>query len=79
MKSIQGLFFIGQLRKNTLKVFLLTMLFTAAGMGLRYILKFGEVSNTVNFTIGSVVTLVFILPTFVTLVYWMYLMFNPRK
>lgn len=49
--------------------FLLTLFFTAIGMGLRYILEFGEVSNTVNFTDINILVFLIAIPLFVMLAY----------
>lgn len=69
--GIIGLFFVGLLRKKSIKVYLLTLLFTAIGMVLRYLLEFGEVSNTVNFTIHNILLSLFAIPLFVTFIYWL--------
>lgn len=59
----------GLLRKKAWIVFFLALLFTATGMGLRYMLEYGEVSNTVNFTISNIFIFLFVIPLFVTLGY----------
>lgn len=59
----------GLLRKKAFIVFLLTLIFTAIGMGFRYILEYGEVSNTVNFTISNILIFLFVIPLLVTLGY----------
>lgn len=38
------------------KVYITTFLLTAIGMGCRYLLEFGEVSNTYNFTLFNIVS-----------------------
>lgn len=46
-----ALFFTALLpHKGVVKVFLITLPLTALGLGCRYLLEFGEVSNTMNFT-----------------------------
>lgn len=67
---IIGLLFVGLCKKSHFKVFILTLIFTVLGMVLRYILEFGEVSNTLNFTTNNVLITVLVVPLFVTLVYW---------
>ena len=45
------------------------MLFTALGMVCRYLLEFGEVSNTYNFTLVNIVVYLFAAPVVTLLVY----------
>ena len=59
----------GLMRAKPIKVFLLTLFFTAIGMGLRYVLEFGEVSNTVNFTGINILVFLITIPLFVMLAY----------
>lgn len=51
-------------------VLLLCLVFTVAGMGLRYLLEYGEVSNIRNFTVINIVEFIVIVPVYCTLVYW---------
>ena len=45
------------------------VLFTIIGMGCRYFLEFGEVSNTYNFTLFNIVVYLLIVPVFTLLAY----------
>lgn len=64
-----GVFYVGLLRKGVGKVALLTLLFTAAGMGARYLLEYGEVSNTTNFTPLNIALYLVLAPVIVTAVF----------
>lgn len=44
------------------KVYITTFLLTAVGMGCRYLLEFGEVSNTYNFTLFNIVSYLALIP-----------------
>lgn len=44
------------------KVYITTFLITAIGMGCRYLLEFGEVSNTYNFTLFNIVSYLALIP-----------------
>lgn len=44
------------------KVYITTFLLTAIGMGCRYLLEFGEVSNTYNFTLFNIVSYLALIP-----------------
>lgn len=44
------------------KVYITTFLLTAIGMGWRYLLEFGEVSNTYNFTLFNIVSYLALIP-----------------
>lgn len=44
------------------KVYITTFLPTAIGMGCRYLLEFGEVSNTYNFTLFNIVSYLALIP-----------------
>lgn len=50
-------------------IYIITFLFTAAGMGCRYLLEFGEVSNTYNFTWFNIISYLVIIPTGTTITY----------
>lgn len=43
-------------------VYIVTLFLTIAGMGCRYLLEFGEVSNTYNFTLFNIVSYLAIIP-----------------
>ena len=45
------------------------LLFTGIGMLCRYIMEFGEVSNTYHFTIFNIVVYLFVIPVYTLLVY----------
>mgnify|MGYP000927924722 CR=1 FL=1 len=51
-------------------VFWLSLAFTVIGMGLRYLLEYGEVSNTMNFTMVNVVLFIAVIPVYCMTVYW---------
>lgn len=60
-------------------VYLLMLLFTAVGMGCRYLLEFGEVSNTYNFTLINVISYLVIIPLGTTIAYqWIVRMLKRR-
>ncbi len=44
------------------KVYITTFLLTAVGMGCRYLLEFGEVSNIYNFTLFNIVSYLALIP-----------------
>lgn len=44
------------------KVYITTFLLAAIGMGCRYLLEFGEVSNTYNFTLFNIVSYLALIP-----------------
>ena len=44
------------------KVYITTFLLSAIGMGCRYLLEFGEVSNTYNFTLFNIVSYLALIP-----------------
>lgn len=51
------------------KVYITTFLLTAIGMGCRYLLEFGEVSNTYNFTLFNIVSYLALIPAGTAAVY----------
>lgn len=57
-------------KRGVLKVFSLTLLCTLAGMICRYLIEFGEVSNTVNFTSANILIYLSSVPIMVTAVFW---------
>lgn len=50
-------------------VYIVTFLLTMAGMGCRYLLEFGEVSNTYNFTLFNIISYLIIIPIGTTIAY----------
>ena len=50
-------------------VYIVTFLLTAIGMGCRYFLEFGEVSNTYNFTLLNIISYLVIVPIGTTVAY----------
>lgn len=58
-------------------VFLFVMVSDAIGMGSRYILEYGEVSNEINFTLSSTLGYLLIIPLITTLIYL--LMYSSKK
>lgn len=66
-----GMCFAGLLEKSkSLIVLALSLLFTIIGLGLRYLLEYGEVSNTINFIPVNIALFVIIVPIYCTVVYW---------
>ena len=55
--------------KKEKRVYLLSVILTIAGLLCRYLLEYGEVSNTYNFTVGNVLTYICIMPAFAVLAY----------
>lgn len=51
-------------------VYSISLLFTTVGMILRYIIEYGEYSNTINFTQINIIMYLGIIPVFCTLIYW---------
>ncbi|WP_312653701.1 hypothetical protein [Proteiniclasticum sp.] len=52
-------------------VYISSLLLTMLGMVLRYLLEYGEVSNTMNFILLNIILYLSIVPIFMTLVYHM--------
>lgn len=50
-------------------VYLLSVILTIAGLLCRYLLEYGEESNTYNFMVGNVLTYICIMPAFAVLAY----------
>ncbi|WP_417127144.1 hypothetical protein [Paraprevotella clara] len=50
-------------------VYIVTFLLTVVGMVCRYLLEFGEVSNTYNFTLFNIISYLAIIPTGTTIAY----------
>ena len=66
-----GIWFAGLWGKgHTLRIFTLTVAFTALGLICRYLLNYGEVSNSVDFTIINVLVYIIIVPLFCIGIYW---------
>lgn len=51
------------------RVYIVTFLLTVAGMVCRYLLEFGEVSNTYNFTLFNIISYLAIIPSATALAY----------
>lgn len=56
-------------REKEKLIYLITLGFTIVGMISRYILEYGEVSNTYNFTVLNVFTYIVIIPSFTVIAY----------
>lgn len=66
-----GILFAGLLDQGKgISVLLFTVLFTLIGLLGRYLLEFGEVSNSMNFTPLNIVLYLTIVPIYCTMVYW---------
>ena len=50
-------------------VLILSVLFIALGMTGRFLLEFGEVSNTMNFTLLNIVSFLLVMPLYILLCY----------
>lgn len=50
-------------------VYISTLAFTIIGLACRYLLEFGEVSNTYNFTLANIIAYLLIIPIAVLIVY----------
>lgn len=59
-------------------VYIVTFLLTIVGMGCRYLLEYGEVSNTYNFTLLNIVSYLAIVPT-VTVIAYHWIMGRLRR
>ncbi|MBC5626160.1 hypothetical protein H8S10_11900 [Clostridium sp. NSJ-49] len=57
-------------KEHTIRVFILILVFTALGLLCRYLLNYGEVSNSVDFTIINVLVYISIVPLFCIGIYW---------
>ena len=57
-------------RNKTIHVYSISLLFTTLGMILRYIIEYGEYSNTINFTHINIIMYLGIIPVFCKLIYW---------
>ncbi len=51
-------------------IYIQALLFTIIGLGCRYLLEFGEVSNTYNFTSPNIISYLVIIPIAVLMVYF---------
>lgn len=60
-------------------VYIATLIFTIIGLGLRYLLEFGEVSNTYNFTLFNIASYLVIIPIGVLITYFVSLKSTERK
>ncbi|NLB23153.1 MAG: hypothetical protein GX833_07840 [Clostridium sp.] len=67
---IMGLFYAMIFGKGrTLFVYLSSLALTGLGMIIRYVIEFGEVSNTMNFTLTNILVYIGAVPILVTLIY----------
>lgn len=55
---------------KSIHVYSISLLCTTVGMILRYIIEYGEYSNTINFTQINIIMYLGIIPVFCTLIYW---------
>lgn len=60
-------------------VFIITLMFTMVGLLCRYLLEFGEVSNTYNFTLLNIVSYIVIIPVAVLITYLVSLKTTEHK
>lgn len=68
---ILAILFASLLSSNkTIHVYSISLLFTTLGMILRYIIEYGEYSNTINFTHINIIMYLGIIPVFCTLIYY---------
>ena len=56
--------------KKGVFVYISTLIFTISGLGCRYLLEFGEISNTYNFTLSNIIEFIVIIPIAVLIVYY---------
>lgn len=64
-----GIILVGLVEKSAFKVFLFAMTFTIIGMICRYLIEYGEVSNTINFTLMNIIIFLIAIPSLVTISY----------
>ncbi|MGM7684598.1 hypothetical protein ACSVDA_20965 [Cytobacillus sp. Hm23] len=77
--TVIAFIFGGLLIKKVITVFLLSLISNAIGMVFRYVLEFGEVSNTVNFTMSNILISLLAIPLFITIVYFIINKYNQPK
>lgn len=66
-----GILYVGLFDQGKeVSVLVLTLIFTLIGLIGRYLLEFGEESNTMNFIPINIVLYLVIVPIYCTLVYW---------
>ena len=69
--GILGILFVSLLSSNkAIYVYSISLLFTTLGMILRYIIEYGEYSNTINFTQIYLIMYLGIIHVFCTLMYY---------
>lgn len=69
--GLKGILYVGLFDQGKgISVFVLTLIFNLTGLIGRYLLEFGEVSNTMNFIPINIVLYLVIVPIYCTLVYW---------
>lgn len=64
-----GIIWVGVIDKQPMKVYFYTFTCSGIGMTLRYILEYGEVSNTKNFTPINIGVYLLIVPALITTIY----------
>lgn len=50
-------------------IYILSLILTALGMIFRYVIEYGEVSNTVNFVSFNIISYLLVIPIYITVVY----------
>lgn len=76
--SIACFMLLGMIKiKRAWVVFLFVMVSDAIGIGSRYLLEYGEVSNEINFTLSSTLGYLLIIPLITTLIY--FLMYSFKR
>lgn len=69
--GIMGILYVGLFdQEREIAVLMLTLFLTIIGLVFRYLLEFGEVSNTINFIPVNIVLFLVLIPIYSTLVYW---------
>lgn len=63
--------------RNTV-VLSLSFIFTIIGLGLRYLIEYGEVSNVRNFIPINIALYVIIIPVYCMIVYWAIYRFKTK-
>ena len=74
-----GLLLVGIIKNNLIAVYLLTLLFTTVGIGIRYLIEYGEVFVSENFNLLNILTFIIIYPASITLYYYLFIKIIPVK
>jgi hypothetical protein len=74
-----GLLLVGLIKSNLIAVYLLTLLFTTVGIGIRYLLEYGETFAKENFNLVNILTFIVIYPASITLYYYLFIKIIPVK